>query len=55
MITALILIYTALIFALGAIVGSLNKKGEMILEKQKPKAELNSEILNFLYYDGTSQ
>lgn len=55
MITALILIYTALIFALGVIIGSLNKKGEEILEKQKPEYEPNSEILNFLHYDGTNQ
>ncbi len=55
MITALILIYTALIFALGVIVGKLDKKGEKILEKQKVTSQLNNEILNFLNYDGTSQ
>lgn len=54
MITALILIYTALIFALGVIVGKLDKRGEVILEKQKV-SELNNEILNFLNYDGTEQ
>lgn len=55
MITALILIYTALIFALGVIVGKLEKKGEKIFEKQKATSKLNNEILNFLNYDGTSQ
>ncbi len=55
MITALILIYSALVFALGVIVGRIDKKGEKILEKQKPKTEFNNDILNFLNYDGSSQ
>lgn len=54
MITALILIYTALIFALGVLVGGLEKKGARIEDKRK-EAELNREILNFLNYDGTNQ
>ena len=50
MITALILIYTALIFALGVIIGGLNKKGEEILEKQKPEYEPNSEICKCIFF-----
>lgn len=55
MITALILIYSALIFALGVIIGRLEKRGEDLPEKPKPKTEFSTEISNFLNYDGTSQ
>ncbi|MBQ5911112.1 MAG: hypothetical protein IIW94_03785 [Clostridia bacterium] len=55
MITAIILVYTALIFALGAITGSLKRRGEEPTAETKPTAEFNTEILNFLNYDGTDQ
>lgn len=55
MITAAILIYSALLFALGVIVGQLKGKGEFAEKTQQKKFEYNSEILNFLNYDGTEQ
>ena len=55
MITAMILIYTALIFALGVIVGQTARRGEEVFQKTTPKTEFNREILNFLNYDGTEQ
>ncbi len=55
MITAVILIYSALLFFLGVMVGSIAKKGEEVLKKPKPTADLNREIINFLNYDGTEQ
>ncbi len=55
MITALILIYTALIFALGVIVGQTAKRGEQAIMKPTPKTEFNTEIRNFLNYDGSDQ
>ena len=55
MITALILIYTALIFALGVIIGRPPKRGEVLINKPKVKTELNDELANFLSYDGTEQ
>ncbi|MBO5852317.1 MAG: hypothetical protein J6Q74_00710 [Clostridia bacterium] len=55
MITAIILIYTALTFALGVMVGSLKRRGEEIMEKPRKTSEYSSEILNFLNYDGSEQ
>ncbi|MBQ1186381.1 MAG: hypothetical protein IIX54_01660 [Clostridia bacterium] len=55
MITALILIYTSLVFALGVIIGNIHKKGEEIKKSATKTAELNNEIFNFLNYDGTNQ
>lgn len=55
LITALILIYTSLVFALGVIIGNIHKKGEEIKKSATKTAELNNEIFNFLNYDGTNQ
>ena len=55
MIIAMILVYTALVFALGVMAGQAARRGDAALQKETPKAEFNTEILNFLNYDGTSQ
>ena len=55
MITALIIIYSALVFFLGAAVGKIAQKGETVEPKPKRKADFNTEITNFLNYDGTDQ
>lgn len=55
MIVALILIYTALIFALGVIVGQTARKGQAAIIRPTPKTEFNTEIRNFLNYDGSNQ
>lgn len=47
----LLLPYSALIFFLGLLVGKKKKK-----EKTKtPKTDINTEIINFLNYDGSNQ
>ena len=47
----LLLPYTALIFLLGLLAGRGKKK-----EKPKaPKTDINTEIINFLNYDGSEQ
>lgn len=47
----LLLPYTALIFLLGLLAGRGKKK-----EKPKaPKTDINTEIINFLNYDGSNQ
>ena len=55
MITAIILIYSALIFALGVIIGQLEKRGKALKQKPRKVSEFNSEIQNFLNYDGSEQ
>ena len=55
MIAAVIIVYSALLFLLGVMVGGVAKKGGEISEKPKHTAEFNTEIINFLNYDGTEQ
>ena len=54
MITALIFIYSALLFALGVMVGKIAKKGEEETVK-KPQTDYDRELLSFLNYDGSQQ
>ena len=53
MITALIFIYSSLLFALGVMVGEIAKKGEETVKK--PQTDYDRELLSFLNYDGSQQ
>ena len=47
----LLLPYTALIFLLGLLAGRGKKKGK----PKEPQYDINTEIINFLNYDGSNQ